>query len=815
MRMNRILQLVPSILLGVLSFSAVLPVGASSASTKTAAWSMPEQADALHLAWVKGPPQLQAWLPIDHYLAGFRDEAAMLGFRSERWGMLFDPRTMTLEALTLVDAKDAVADLLDYTRISQQWSKAELDLTVECEGRVYRPRGGSFPQDDPLYSPIHLVESGDWFQHIAIYDLELVAESGERLAGTARLEIRAWGDRCLFEWAVTPKDRRVLTSRIELSSDAHGAAQTSESTHGAVRLCVDLSGDRIQPGQTEDQSIAIHVRSKDDYTLGDYPKVGYSQQTDSWEIHIPKQDWPADGGLAFNKALLDRISHFDLKLENRSDQPRELRLRFIHDYHPVSGYVPMILDADGEQAGLPLQNSKNWHWYKDKPFPYRGTWINITTRFTLQPHASLDWKYAVVHAQWQGLPASSAAQLSLVGWGWNGFWTQMALGSWGETLCLQPGRTMRRAFITDVRPFMVHGKTGQPYDWTNNVGGGDIAKFVDEHGKLIMWQGAVREYGMIGPNLSHVRVTERSAQERMRLQIDSYLPRSNSINRSYFQVKLDVLEDIRFQECALFQLGSDYYNEMDAQQIAWGNGNTLAGQARPGPGNWERVMEPIELLGEQPWVSLYDNNPKTKTAGRAGRGLVVRDFVAKIAGKEYHRPWLVAKRNQKLLNAELLLDPTIVEFKAGDSIEFTVEMDIFPMSADIYCGTDQALKARLQATPDSWELTAHEATHQGVRIDGVNAVFPATLSYQGGARQQFKLNSRSGMDTVCVTGLPEPGSWRIGEWVDGAFVELGQRFSVEAGPQIVYQPESKSWTVVLSLVFPDGNQERSFVIEAQ
>ena len=66
-------------------------------------------------------------------------------------------------------------------------------------------------------------------------------------------------------------------------------------------------------------------------------------------------------------------------------------------------------------------------------------------------------------------------------------------------------------------------------------------------GKLITWQGTVREFGMIGPNLSHVRVTERSAQGRMRLQIDSYLPRSNSINRSYFAVKLEVLEDVGFQ----------------------------------------------------------------------------------------------------------------------------------------------------------------------------------------------------------------------------------------------------------------------------
>jgi len=301
----------------------------------------------------------------------------------------------------------------------------------------------------------------------------------------------------------------------------------------------------------------------------------------------------------------------------------------------------------------------------------------------------------------------------------------------------------------------------------------------------------------------------------MRLQIDSYLPRSNSINRSYFKVKLDVLKDIRFQECALFQLGSDYYNELDAQQVAWGHGNTLTGQARPRAAGWGRVIEPVQLKGEQPWVSLYNNNSETKTVGHAGRGFVVRDYVAKLDGKIYESPWMVATRNQTRLNTELLPDPKVLEFKAGDSIEFTVEMDVFPISADVYCGTDEALKARLAATPDSWELTAFEAVHQGVSINGTDTVYPATLAYDGAQRQQFKLSSRSGMDTICVTGLPKPDGWRIGEWIDGAFVELGTRFAVEAAPQIVYLPESNSWTVVLSLVFPEGNSERTLVVEVQ
>ena len=470
----------------------------------------------------------------------------------------------------------------------------------------------------------------------------------------------------------------------------------------------------------------------------------------------------------------------------------------------------MLLDAAGRQTGLPLQNSKNWHDFR--PEPYDKVWINITARLSIAAQTEVDFEYIVAHAQWQGVPASSAAQLSLIGWGYNGFWTQMALGSWGESVCIQPGRTMRRAFITDVRPFDVIGRNGVPYDWTSNVGGGDIGKVVDDQGKLITWQGTVREFGMIGPNLSHVRVTERSAKNRMRLQIDSYLPRSNSINRSYFKVKLEALEDVAFKEFALFQLGNDYYNEMESSKIAWGTVDGLMGEASPPAAEWGTVMEPVQLPSTPSWVSLHANAAEPKTSGRAVRGLVIRDYRAKLGGKVYDAPWLASARTMSRLNAELVLPPEIKELKAGDIIEFTVEMDIFPFSADIYFGDDAALKQRLEATPDSWELTAFEAKHQQVQIAGKTQAFPASYAMTTAKEQAFTVSSQSRMDTVCVTGLAKPGSWALLELVDEKPVALGERFAEEAQPQVTYVPETDTWTAVLSLVFPKGSNERTFTI---
>ena len=84
----------------------------------------------------------------------------------------------------------------------------------------------------------------------------------------------------------------------------------------------------------------------------------------------------------------------------------------IHLYHPISGYVPMILRADGGQTGLPLESSKNWHVKPGIPLPYDNAWINVSTLLRLEPGAKIDLLYDTIHAHWQGVPASSAAVTS-------------------------------------------------------------------------------------------------------------------------------------------------------------------------------------------------------------------------------------------------------------------------------------------------------------------------------------------------------------------------------------------------------------------
>lgn len=791
-----------------------ISAGAEAATIEAAddgiarSWRMPTARDMVRLAWVQGPPVLQAFSGIDQHLRGFRERDALLGFRGGEWGMLFDPRAITVERLTVSATTDLTNELLDLPAMQQHWDAASLALKAVVGGKTYRPIGGPIKKDAPDYSPIHIIESGDWFQHVAVYDLELRDDSGELLDAKSRLEIRAWGDHCLFEWVV--ESAQGATADLSISLSSGNAEQSAEATSPRVQLGVVFSDGKMTSLPDEGRDVKISAASLNDYTHGD-PQIRYSKSADAWEILIPKQDWPTDGALAYNKVLLDRVSRFSLALENTSNEPRDVRLRFVHDHHPLTGYVPMMLDAQGRQTGLPIQNSKNWHIRQDDRQPYDGEWIRQTTRVRLEPKARVSWQYTVPHALWQGVPLSSAAQLSLVGWGFNGFWVQMALGSWGETLCIQPGRTMRRAFITDLRPFMVLGqKSGKPYDWTSNLGGGDFAKLVDTDGKLVMWQGAVTDFKMIGPNLSHVRVTERTQDDSMRMTIDTYLPRSSSLARSYFKVRLDVLKDVAFSDFTLFQLGSDYYNEPATSTISWGNASGHAGSAEPPRGDQARRGEKVRLDGRSPWVVLHGPPAETEQQAAAVRGAIVRDYRAIIGGKENEELWLVSSKAAEHLSADLTQPSSVDRFRKGDRIEFLLELIVAPTSAEVYCGTDAALKDRLLKMTNSWAEIAHQARNGDTEVNGKLLPFPATLAATTQPRTRFTVTGSSGLHTLCLSGLRNPATWQIGDIVAGDWRPLGERFAEESSSQLNFDPVTATWTAVLSLVFPQAGGTREF-----
>ncbi|HAV12240.1 MAG TPA: hypothetical protein DCX06_01925, partial [Opitutae bacterium] len=121
-------------------------------------------------------------------------------------------------------------------------------------------------------------------------------------------------------------------------------------------------------------------------------------------------------------------------------------------------------------------------------------------------------------------------------------------------------------------------------------------------------------------------------------------------------------------------------------------------------------------------------------------------------------------------------------------------------------------KARLAKHSDSWELTAHEAANVAVQINGVRKLFPATIDYDALSDSTFSVSGSGGLATVLLTGLPSPTTFEIVERLGAKNYPLGERISVEAGPQYHYDINTQTWTAVLALELTDKTEERVFML---
>ena len=114
---------------------------------------------------------------------------------------------------------------------------------------------------------------------------------------------------------------------------------------------------------------------------------------------------------------------------------------------PITGFTPMLCEPDGTPTGIPVQVSKNWHQQPEKGhLPHEGPWFHGFAWVRLPPKSKRDFVIQMVYARYGSVCAASHAQLSLIGWGHNQFWDQAAVGSFGESICFEPGRVQRRCF---------------------------------------------------------------------------------------------------------------------------------------------------------------------------------------------------------------------------------------------------------------------------------------------------------------------------------------------------------------------------------
>jgi hypothetical protein len=747
---------------------------------------MPGAADYTQLWWAEGPPE------IPH-------GGGTLCFQSGRWGLAFDAnRVRALRAGERSQLMNEEQAMQPGHAALEDLPAAEWDCAVTIGGHRFACVGHA-AESDPFFQPVRFVESGRFFQRVVIEGLRFADSAGKEFPCDSRLEISAWPDRLAMNLELQPKLAPADATVTLCLGDHRESAKLSQKTN----VLLEVFGSRKPfPKLEADPALT----------------VGFDEALGCQTLHLPEEPWSDSGAAGYPVAKLDALDRWSLTLTNDTDVPTVARLMFTQkNPHDITGFTPMLCDRDGTPTGLPFQISKNWHQNSEKgEVPYQGPWFHGFAFVPLSAHAKHELLFQMVYARYGGICAASLAQLSLIGWGYNQFWNEVAIGSFGESICFEPGRVQRRCFIDDVRPLMTlpYGRAAKPWGWAENCGGGDFLMWENPQNQYQRMCATRTDYRAYGPCLTDAIYSEESAGGEIAARMEISVPRSQDYLRVFVHLRYDVRHPMQWQRLAFFQLGADLYNDTPARRVAIGDVKGMREEWEPKKAKDVYDRRNVPLVGPQPWVSIHGVETSDLQPGLAdaSRGLIVRNWRAVLGGKAAPQPHASFfctesdKDNDRIV-IELSPPPGIKKLVPGDFVEADLELVIFPADAAAYYGPDKSFRQALNRDADTWRLVQREASGNALDVQAQTGAvlkpYPVLLAVDGQQRAEAIIKGGVGCLPLTFTGLSQPRGYRL--FVDGK--SLDQSVRGNDFWQTDYDASTKSWWQTFNIpAVPNSHQ---------
>ncbi|MFT6792991.1 MAG: hypothetical protein ACJAR1_000980 [Rubritalea sp.] len=545
--------------------------------------------------------------------------------------------------------------------------------------------------------------------------------------------------------------------------------------------------------------------------LNTLPAVTYNEAFNCYvaEVRNPKREKPSN----YNEYR--NYDDIDITIDSKTVGNIPFLLEM---YQPASitGLCPILCDENGVPTGIPVQLSKNWH---DKEM---GVYLRA---YALLPTTSGQTKYKlrIIYGFYGNLPSASHSQLSLVGWGGNGRWDQLAIGAWGETYCMDMDMSNVDVAVTDVRMLMArNGENGQKWNWTDAGWGGDWLGVNDAKGNKLLFNGLKTAYISHGPCLTEVKYDGFYGADR-EVDFTSTVRtlRTDDYARTFTTMKL-VFDKKVNADGWLFKMGRS--NHLVTPKIAYGNGAGLLKEHVVPDGlkmNTE-FIKPTELSGAGPWWVSF---PGAYTAdgrdwGTGYRALVIRSYKAIIGGKEFTNPTVsfpVYRPSEGKSNLDFLLRAPIgvAEFKPGDSVEFDVEWITLPRVAADYYGPNDTFRKHVAENPSSWKTTYREAVGNDLKVtvDGGNLVnhYPIIIQSE---EEEVTVDIEGGVGYVPIRfdGLKQAKGYALYQIIDGKEIKLDQSAHGNDFWQTDYDVKVNRFSMTFNLPL-DGKKKSKWILK--
>lgn len=746
---------------------------------------MPRPEDFTLLWWANGPQRY-------HSMKAPPPEP-VLCLQSGTIGLVFDTKNPhVLHAGRFARRLDMETALRRVNSAGFALPPLALELSVQSQGKKFTCVGrGSLPKDD-FYFPVRFVESGRFFQRVAIEGLEFADAAGERFAAKGVLEIALWPDRAVVSFELERGDAD-LEGELSIAAGDRRSTKPLKAGQPAVLELFGPEGAERPAVETEDALLA-----------------SWSDKTGCTVVKLSRLSWRNSKGTYYPEEELDRLDRWRFSVRNDSEHEATVPLMFVDEHPPaITGFTPLLCDGEGNPTGIPVQISKNWHARPEKGvLRHQGPWFHGCTFIRIPPRARKEFTFAVTYARYGGVPAASHAQLSLIGWGHNQFWDQSAIGSFGESICYEPGRVQRRCSIDDIRPLMtLPDPEAKPYGWAGNCGGGDFLVWINEAGRYQGFRATRTDYRAYGPCLTDVAYTEETFGGEIASRVNVSIARSDDYLRAFHHLRYDVRKSVKWQRLAFYQLGADFYNDTPARHVATGNVNGSREEWTPIQAKDVYDRRSMPLAGDAPWVSIHgvERAAVSKGGAIANRGLIVRAWKAVLGGKSCDQPhasffatqW--GKGNSRTV-IELSPPPNLETLQRGDFVEADIELVAFPADAQAFYGPNRAFQQVLEQDADTWRLVQREAAGNSLRITPcqgkVERSYPLSVAVDRKDRAACDIDGGIGYLPVTFSGLSDHRGYEL--LVHGQ--PLNQAIHGNDFWQTDYDPVRRQWRITYNIL---------------
>jgi len=392
----------------------------------------------------------------------------------------------------------------------------------------------------------------------------------------------------------------------------------------------------------------------------------------------------------------------------------------------------------------------------------------------------------IVYGFYGQVPSASHAQLSLVGYGGNGRWDQLAIGAWGETYCMDMDMSCVDVAVTDVRMLMArNGEKGAQWKWTDAGWGGDWLSVKDIKGQKHLFNGIKTAYQSHGPCLTEVNYDGYYGTQR---EVDFATTvrtlRTDDHARTFTTIKYVFDKSVK-AEGWLFKMGRTV--GYITPKIAYGNRDGLIKehQVPKGLKRDTKFIPKTTLTGAGPWWVSFPgaHSERRQDWGTGYRAMVIRSYKAKIGGKEYTNPTIefpaFSGTSEGKPNLDFLLTAPegVNEYNPGDSVEFDVEWITLPRVAADYYGPNTTFRKHVTENPSSWKTTHREAVGNDLKVtvDGGTLLknYPVIIRTDQ-EEVTVDINGGVGFVPIRFEGLKQAKGYALYQIVEGKEVKLDQ-----------------------------------------